>query len=323
MKAAFFFFGQALKSAAANGASDIIVSLLLMKLAGKIKKGEGSTLKNLGASLGLNAAQTIGGNAIRETTDNMIMGEKSHYESQLRRYIQQQGLSREEAEKAVLLDELRATGSIAPFVSGLMLYGASWGMRMLDDVNILRQMHEYVPPEKNFDPDVTPYTQEDFRIAQILQDEAPKKTFEDDSNDGIMGKSEEVPDSESKQYATGDSKSASAPKYTTGTLDDIPDNARTSYSRYEASGWRGNFSGQTPGTNAGRRFINKFSELPTTDPSGNPITYREFDVNNRVQGTQRDSERFVVGSDGSVYYTDSHYGERSSPNGLPPFIKLK
>ena len=32
------------------------------------------------------------------------------------------------------------------------------------------------------------YTQEDFRIAQILQDEAPKKTFEDDSNDGIMGK---------------------------------------------------------------------------------------------------------------------------------------
>ena len=180
--------GQALKSAAANGASDIIVSLLLMKLAGKIKKGEGSTLKNLGASLGLNAAQTIGGNAIRETTDNMIMGEKSHYESQLRRYIQQQGLSREEAEKAVLLDELRATGSIAPFVSGLMLYGASWGMRMLDDVNILRQRHEYVPPEKNFDPDVTPYTQEDFRIAQILQDEAPKKTFEDDSNDGIMGK---------------------------------------------------------------------------------------------------------------------------------------
>ena len=34
------------------------------------------------------------------------------------------------------------------------------------------------------------YTQEDFRIAQILQDEAPKKTFEDDSNDGIMGKTD-------------------------------------------------------------------------------------------------------------------------------------
>ena len=32
------------------------------------------------------------------------------------------------------------------------------------------------------------FAQEDFRIAQILQDEAPKKTFEDDSNDGIMGK---------------------------------------------------------------------------------------------------------------------------------------
>lgn len=40
---------------------------------------------------------------------------------------------------------------------------------------------------------------------------------------------------------------------------------------------------------------------------GEPITYQEFDVNNRIPGQDRDSQRFVVGSDGSVYYTDEHY----------------
>lgn len=196
-------------------------------------------------------------------------------------------------------------------------------MRMLGDVNILRQMHEYGPPEKKFDPDITPYTQEDFRIAQNMNENAPRSLFTMEGQGDIMGVEEQKTGSASGQYAVGDSPASTAPKYTTGTLDDIPDNARTSYSRYEVSGWKGNFSGQTPGTNAGRIYKNKFIELPTTDLSGNPITYREFDVNNRVPGASRDSERFVVGSDGSVYYTDSHYGERPSPNGLPPFIKLK
>ena len=120
----------------------------------------------------------------------MIMGEKSHYESQLRRYIQQQGLSREAAEKAVLLDELRAAGSIAPFVSGVMLHGASWGMRMLNDAQILRQMQELGPLEKKFDPDVTPYTEEDFRIAQSLQEDAPRSPFTMESQGGIMGETD-------------------------------------------------------------------------------------------------------------------------------------
>lgn len=39
---------------------------------------------------------------------------------------------------------------------------------------------------------------------------------------------------------------------------------------------------------------------------GNNVTYREFDVNNKV-GTVRDAERFIIGSDGSVYYTEDHY----------------
>lgn len=37
------------------------------------------------------------------------------------------------------------------------------------------------------------------------------------------------------------------------------------------------------------------------------ITYREYDVNPKVKGVPRDSERIVIGSDGSVWYTNDHY----------------
>lgn len=87
-------------------------------------------------------------------------------------------------------------------------------------------------------------------------------------------------------------------------------------------GWKGNVSGQTVGTKAGRGWDNGKEQLPTTDDSGKSIIYIEFDVNNKA-GNARDSERFVVGSDGSVYYTDSHYGERKSLNKLPDFARIK
>lgn len=44
--------------------------------------------------------------------------------------------------------------------------------------------------------------------------------------------------------------------------------------------------------------------LDKVDDAGNPITYREFDVYNVKP---RDSNRFVVGSDGKVYFTSDHY----------------
>lgn len=62
--------------------------------------------------------------------------------------------------------------------------------------------------------------------------------------------------------------------------------------------------------------------MPCTDSNGNPITYREFDVNS-AGPNGRDAERFVVGSDGSVWYTDSHYGDNPSKNGIADFIKIK
>lgn len=106
------------------------------------------------------------------------------------------------------------------------------------------------------------------------------------------------------------------------SLSDLPENVQNSFNRYEEAGWQGNVSGQTPGTNAGRRWANRNLQLPTVDANGNPITYREFDVNN-YNGFSRDGERFIVGSDGSLWYTDSHYGEGTSLNGIVDFVQIK
>jgi RHS repeat-associated protein len=47
--------------------------------------------------------------------------------------------------------------------------------------------------------------------------------------------------------------------------------------------------------------------LPKTDANGNPIKYREWDVNSYQQGVNRGGERLVTGSDGSAWYTSDHY----------------
>jgi RHS repeat-associated protein len=66
-----------------------------------------------------------------------------------------------------------------------------------------------------------------------------------------------------------------------------------------------------PGYKGGRTFANDGrgggQVLPKFDAQGNPIAYREFDVNPYQQGVNRGSERIVVGSDGNYYYTDNHY----------------
>jgi hypothetical protein len=107
------------------------------------------------------------------------------------------------------------------------------------------------------------------------------------------------------------------------SYNDLPDNAQNAYNGYESNGWKGNYSGQAPGTHAGGNYQNSNGHLPTVDPAGNAITYREFDVNAPIAGIGRDTQRFVVGSDGSVYFTDSHYGQCDSPSGLPEFIQIK
>lgn len=105
-------------------------------------------------------------------------------------------------------------------------------------------------------------------------------------------------------------------------LNDLPQNVQDAFKKYDDAGWQGNVSGQTQGTNAGRKWGNRDGQLPTIDADGNPITYREFDVNN-YNGISRDGERFIVGSDGSVWYTDSHYGQGESLNGIDDFVQIK
>ena len=43
---------------------------------------------------------------------------------------------------------------------------------------------------------------------------------------------------------------------------------------------------------------------------------------NNFNGISRDGERFVIGSNGDIWYTDSHYGQGTSLNGIDDFIQI-
>lgn len=57
----------------------------------------------------------------------------------------------------------------------------------------------------------------------------------------------------------------------------------------------------------GRVFQNREQMLPETDTAGNPIEYQEWDVNPKIEGENRGTERLITGSDGRVWYTNNHY----------------
>jgi len=88
----------------------------------------------------------------------------------------------------------------------------------------------------------------------------------------------------------------------------LPQNVQNSFNQYNQAGWNGSLPTHTLGTRAGGTFRNNNGALPRFDASGRPITYREFDVNNSIPGVNRDAQRFVVGSDGSIFFTNDHYG---------------
>ncbi len=109
----------------------------------------------------------------------------------------------------------------------------------------------------------------------------------------------------------GGSGSGDVPEVSGGesqvAIDSLPNNVQESYYKYQQNGWNGPRPDQTPGTRAGGKYKNLGGQLPTMDSQGNMITYREFDVNSKIEGQTRDAERFVIGSDGSIYYTNDHY----------------
>lgn len=111
----------------------------------------------------------------------------------------------------------------------------------------------------------------------------------------------------SSNGGTGDGINVDIPQV---SVDSLPDNVRDSYEAYEKHGWKGSRPGQTKGTSAGGDYSNDGRGggqiLPTETADGEAIIYREFDDNNKV-GIHRDAQRFVVGSDGKVYFSNDHY----------------
>ena len=101
--------------------------------------------------------------------------------------------------------------------------------------------------------------------------------------------------------------SAGGSSIPTRNVSDLPQNAQDAFWRYDNHGWRGAPPGMSSGINAGHRFSNSRSSLPITDSSGRAVTYKTFDINLRISARGRDAERFVVGSDGSIFFTDDHY----------------
>lgn len=89
-------------------------------------------------------------------------------------------------------------------------------------------------------------------------------------------------------------------------LEDLPVDVQKGYENYVKGGWTSK-GVTTPDTVEDEPYENRNKLLPEEDDNGNEITYREHDVNNKVPGRGRNSKRFVTGSDGSVYYTDTHY----------------
>lgn len=57
----------------------------------------------------------------------------------------------------------------------------------------------------------------------------------------------------------------------------------------------------------GRNFQNRERHLDIKDASGKKIKYQEWDVNPKIQGKNRGTERIITGSDNRAWYTKDHY----------------
>jgi RHS repeat-associated protein len=85
----------------------------------------------------------------------------------------------------------------------------------------------------------------------------------------------------------------------------IPDEAAAVAENVERTG------AAPAGYRGGRAFLNDGRGggqiLPARTKAGDPISYKEYDISPFREGVSRGSERVVIGSDGSRYYTSDHY----------------
>ena len=94
--------------------------------------------------------------------------------------------------------------------------------------------------------------------------------------------------------------------------DNLPESVKESYKEHSKNSWKSQYNdGTNDSWKDNNRFYNEGRKggevLPKTDANGNPIEYTEHDVNPRPSSGNRDSLRFVRGSDGKTYMTDDHY----------------
>ncbi|GEM_PF-2359218 len=137
------------------------------------------------------------------------------------------------------------------------------------------------------------------------------------AQDAVARKAE----AEAKQKATKEAKKDVEAENLSRVVN-LPKYAQDQYLKYIQSSWSGKIAGQSDKASAGKTYLNIDGKLPSVDSNGKKITYTEFDVE-VPNSSNRGVERFVVGSDGSHWYTDSHYGQSKSINNLPDFIKIK
>ena len=115
-----------------------------------------------------------------------------------------------------------------------------------------------------------------------------------------------------------DKKKESSSSNTSATNDiktikkgELPKNAQKGLAEWEKNGFK---EGTRRNVKGGGKWDNKNGDLPTN------TTYKEYDLGPKT-GKTRGPERFVRGEDGSLYYTNNHYGQVN--NGQPAFYKLK
>ena len=159
--------------------------------------------------------------------------------------------------------------------------------------------------------EVTSESDSETEVSEVEVSEAFGESENGDTKGEIQEQSVETSgkDSETKDISVAEATEVGGKcEISESEISELPENVQESYNGYESQGWVGPLPGATEGTRAGGEWSNRDGELPVMDAKGNEITYQEFDVNNKpIDGTFRDGERFVRGSDGSVYYTSDHY----------------
>lgn len=92
-----------------------------------------------------------------------------------------------------------------------------------------------------------------------------------------------------------------------GTLNENEHNSAIPQKVYEVLRYIRDNNHAMRGYVGGRVFSNRERIVPEFDEKGNPIDYREWDVNPKVKGQNRGAERIITSSNNRAWYTDDHY----------------